>query len=133
LFLLHFNFSAASACPAFYTPSKEQQNRWRHKKRGNGRLWDDAPLRTRHQKEAIDRVVLNAFGWEGAGDATLVDGNAGLTYCRLSRRVRLHEASIQVLNAGLSAAIVQLAHTPSKETSQLGIGFYGNLLPGPLE
>ena len=67
------------------------------------------PFRVRHQKEAIDGVVLNASQWKGAEHSSLLHGDMGLFDRALNTCVRLGKAGSQMfLVVRLGCAIAKL-------------------------
>ena len=67
------------------------------------------PFRVRHQKEAIDGVVLNASQWKGAEHLSLLHGDMGLFDRALNTCVRLGKAGSQMfLVVRLGSAIAKL-------------------------
>ena len=67
------------------------------------------PFRTRHQKETVDSVILDASEWKSARESTWLGGNTGLLDRSLSRPVRFCETGVQMsLQVRLGLAIAKL-------------------------
>ena len=107
------------------------------------------PFRTRHQKQAVDRIILNAPRWENARDPSFLQGNALLDALRSgspdlhekvmsairSRARRLQfagpqpgESAGEILNAELDALITAMqTAAPSLSTENAEQIAYGSI------
>ena len=83
-------------------------------------------LRTRHQQEAVDSVILDASGWKDTRNSSLFGGNAGLLDRGLGPRMRPGEAGGQMrFKVWLGSTIAQVRQIFEDVTDQSRIGSEG--------